>query len=213
MKESLAALKKYRHFARLIKKHGPPQLQRGGRTPFQALCRAIIYQQISGKAAASIYKKFLAAFGIELELPINWESRKAQKFPTPEEVLTMSDARLRAAGLSAQKTVYLKDLAQKFSDGTIAHKKLHKLTSEEIITTLVQVKGIGVWTVQMFLIFTLNRLDILPTGDLGVRKGFQTLYKLRALPSPTQMEKLAKPWRAHASVASWYLWRVADGEK
>jgi DNA-3-methyladenine glycosylase II len=207
---SLALLKRDKRFAALIKKHGPPSLHRGGRTPFAALSRAIIHQQISGKAAASIYKKFLALFGIEVTLPVNWESRTAQKFPTPEDVLKMPVERLRSAGLSAQKVTYIKDLAQKFSDGTVPHKKLHRLSSAELVTILTQVKGIGVWTVQMFLIFTLNRLDVLPTGDLGIKKGFQAAYKLRALPSPAQMERLARPWRAHASVASWYLWRAVD---
>lgn len=209
---ALKNLRKHKHFARLIKKHGPPKLRRG-RTPFQALARAIIYQQISGKAAASIYKKFLALFGIRIDLPIDWESRGAQKFPTPEKVLAMSVKKLRSAGLSSQKAAYLKDLAKKFSDGTVAHRTLHRRTNDEIIAELTQVKGIGVWTVQMFLIFTLNRPDVLPTGDLGVRKGFQVVYKLRSLPSPMEMERLAKDWRSHASVASWYLWRVADENK
>lgn len=206
---SIRALKRDTRFAPLIRKHGPP-LMRRGRTPFQALCRAIIYQQISGKAAASIYKKCLSLFGIDLKLPIDWESRGAQKFPTPEEVLQMPAVRLRRSGLSAQKVVYVKDLAQKFVDGTIAHKTLHRMTNDNIVKTLTQVKGIGIWTVHMFLIFTLNRPDILPTGDLGIRKGFQAMYKLRALPSPAHMERLAKPWRSHASIASWYLWRAVD---
>ncbi|TSC86448.1 MAG: DNA-3-methyladenine glycosylase II [Parcubacteria group bacterium Gr01-1014_8] len=125
----------------------------------------------------------------------------------------MSPARLRSAGLSKQKVAYLKDLAKKFSDGTIRHRSLNKMRSDEIVAHLTQVKGIGVWTVHMFLIFSLNRPDVLPTGDLGVRKGFQILYQLDSLPTPEEMEQLAKPWREHASIASWYLWRVADEEK
>lgn len=212
MDESLKALRRHRHFAPLIRKHGPPKLRRG-KNAFQALSRAIIYQQISGTAALSIYKRFVALFGIHLPGPINWEKPLARKFPTPEQVGAMPTGRMRAAGLSSQKVAYIKDLAQKFSDGTIAHRQLSRMTSEEIVVHLTQVKGVGVWTAHMFLIFTLGRPDILPTGDLGIRKGFQTVFKLRSLPTPTQMEKLAKDWREHASVASWYLWRVADGEK
>ena len=212
MEASLKALRKHKHFAPLVRKHGAPKLRRG-KNAFQALARAIIYQQISGAAAMSVYRKFVALFGITLEGPIDWEKPSARKFPTPEEVLAMPDAKLRSAGLSSQKAAYMKDLALKFSDGTIDAKKLNRMTSEELVTHVTQIKGIGVWTVQMFLIFTLNRTDILPVGDLGIRKGFQILYRLRELPTPQKMEKLAKDWREHASVASWYLWRVADGGK
>lgn len=121
--------------------------------------------------------------------------------------------RLRSAGLSGQKASYIHDLAEKFSDGTIKHRSLHRMPSEELVVHLTQVKGIGVWSVHMFLIFTLNRLDVLPTGDLGIQKGFQAVFKLRTLPSHAQMERLAKEWREHASVASWYLWRAADEAK
>lgn len=167
---------------------------------FRALCRSIIYQQVSGKAAASILKKFITLF-------------PGKKFPKPEEVVAMPIEKLRTAGLSGQKASYIKDLAEKFANRTIKHRTLHNMTNEEIIAHLTQVRGVGVWTVHMFLIFTLNRPDVLPTGDLGVRKGFQIVYKLRSLPSPAHMERLAKPWREHASVASWYLWRVADDTK
>lgn len=212
MDTSLAFLKRHPKFGPLIKLHGPPKLRRG-KNAFQALSRAIIYQQISGKAAISIYKKFVALFDIHLDGPIDWEKPTARKFPTPEQVLKMSATRMRSAGLSSQKVSYLKDLALKFSDGTIKHRALHRMTSNDIITVLTEVKGIGVWTAHMFLIFSLNRLDILPTGDLGIRKGFQVVYGLKSLPTADKMEKLAKKWREHASVASWYLWRVADGTK
>lgn len=212
MEKSLATLKRHPKFAPLIKQHGPPKLRRG-KNAFQALSRAIIYQQISGSAAVSIYKKYVALFGIQLEGPIDWEKPAARKFPSPEHVLKMPAAKMRNAGLSLQKIQYLKDLAKKFSDGTIKHRSLNRLTNDEIIAALTAVKGIGVWTAHMFLIFSLNRLDILPTGDLGIRKGFQMLYKLRSLPDHKKMETLAKEWREHASIASWYLWRVADGAK
>lgn len=199
--EALNALKKDPRFRPLIRKYGTPDLKRGA-PAFQALVRSIIYQQVTGRAAASILTRFVALF-----------DSKGKKFPTPKEIVAMSLGDMRTAGLSGQKASYIKDLAEKFTDGTIQHKKLDTMTSEEVIEHLVQVKGVGVWTAHMFLIFTLNRSDILPTGDLGVRKGFQVVYNLRTLPDHAKMEKLAKPWRASASYASWYLWRVADDAK
>ncbi len=204
MKKSLAVLKCDKYLARLVKKYGPPDLNWGGKKQkkkkdsFQALTRSIIYQQISGKAGESILKKFIALFG---------------KFPTPKQALTMPIKKLRSAGLSPQKATYIKDLAKKFNSGIIKHKKLHTLKNEEVIEHLVQVKGIGVWTAHMFLIFTLNRPNVLPTGDLGIQKGFKKVYGLRSLPTHQKMETLAKPWREHASYASWYFWRVADDNK
>ncbi|MBI5457406.1 DNA-3-methyladenine glycosylase 2 family protein [Candidatus Kaiserbacteria bacterium] len=197
--KSIAILRRDKRFAPLIRKHGMPELKRG-RNPFQALVRSIIHQQVSGAAAQTIHARFLALF-------------PKKKFPTPEMVREIPLEKMRAAGLSGQKTSYIKDLAEKFTDGTVRHKSLHKMESADIVEHLTQVKGIGVWTVHMFLIFTLNRRDVLPTGDLGIRKGFQTLYKLKSLPDHAQMEKLARPWRQHASAASWYLWRVADSAK
>ncbi len=196
---SVRHLKKDARFASLIKKHGTPDLKRGN-NPFQALVRSIIYQQLSGKAAGTIYKRFLAIF-------------PTKRFPTPEEVKKVNVAKLRTAGISNQKASYLHDLADKFSNGTIKRRTLHTMTSAELVEHLVQVKGIGEWTVHMFLIFTLNRPDVLPTGDLGIKKGFQIVYNLKKLPEKKQMEQLAAPWREHASVASWYLWRAADDAK
>ena len=196
LNESLKILKCDKRFAPLIKKYGLPDLVRG-KNPFQALVRSIIHQQVSGAAAETIHGRFVALF-------------PKGKFPTPEMVRAMPLAKMRAAGLSGQKASYIKDLAEKFTNGTIKHRLLHKMGSAALIEHLTQVKGIGVWTVHMFLIFALNRRDVLPTGDLGIRKGFQTLYKLKALPDHAQMERLACAWRPHASVASWYLWRVAN---
>jgi DNA-3-methyladenine glycosylase II len=209
---SLKILKKDTRFDALIKKHKLEKLGRGMK-PFESLVRSIIYQQVSGKAAASIYAKFKAIYGIPVPKdPDDW-SKASKKFPTPEQILATPIDTLRSAGLSGQKASYIKDLAEKFSDGTIRHAQLHKMTNEDIIEHVTQVKGIGVWTAQMFLIFTLERLNVLPTGDLGVQKGFQILYGLKKLPTHAQMEKLAKDWRDHASVASWYLWRLADEAK
>lgn len=206
-KDSLTVLKRDKRFAPLIKMHGVPDLKRpstklkvNGTDAFQALVRSIIHQQVSGAAAATIHARFLGLF-------------PKAKFPTPKMVRKMPFEKMRAAGLSGQKSSYIKDLAEKFSDGTIRHRELDRMESADIVEHLTQVKGIGVWTVHMFLIFTLNRPDVLPTGDLGIRKGFQALYKLKALPEHAQMERLAKAWRGHASVASWYLWRVADEAK
>src|SRR3989344_1544553 len=197
--ESIRTLQREKRFAALVVKYGVPDLKRKGK-PFQALVRAIIGQQVSGAAARTIFARFLTLF-------------PTGKFPTPETVSAIPLEKMRAAGLSGQKTSYIKDLAEKFSDGTIRYRMLSKMTSDELVEHLVQVKGIGVWTVHMFLIFTLNRPDILPTGDLGIRKGFQTLYKLKDLPDHAQMERLARTWRPHASIASWYLWRVANESK
>lgn len=187
------------YFKLLIKKHGVPD-QRRSRTPFEALARSIVYQQLSGKAAQTILDRFIALF-------------EGKKFPTPEEINMASITELRSAGLSLSKASYIKDLAKKFSDGTIKTRSLYRMTNDEIIEHLTQVKGIGVWTTHMFLISTLNRPDILPTGDLGIRKGFQIVYKLKDLPDEKKMEKLARSWRPYASFASWYLWREADAAK
>lgn len=196
---SIKLLKKDPRFAALIKAHGPAQLGREAK-PFEALVRSIIYQQVTGKAAASILAKFRLLF-------------PGKKFPTPEQVLAVPFETLRTAGLSGQKASYIHDLAQKFVDGTVQHKKFKKMTNEEVIAHVTQVKGIGVWTAHMFLMFTLERLDVLPTGDLGIQKGFQIVYGLKKLPTHDQMERLAKDWREHASIASWYLWRAADAAK
>ncbi|MFA6432706.1 MAG: DNA-3-methyladenine glycosylase [Candidatus Paceibacterota bacterium] len=197
---SIEHLRKDPKFKPLIKKYGLPDLTRG-KDHFQALARSIIHQQVSGKAAQSIYNKFVNLFG------------SGKKFPSPEKVRKTPIKKLRTAGLSGQKASYIHDLASRFTDGSIKHKNIHKLTNEEIIEHLTQVKGIGEWTAHMFLIFTLNRPDIFPTGDLGIQKGFQIVYGFKSLPSIRTMERLAKHWRAHATAASWYLWRVADGAK
>lgn len=197
MYSSLPQLRRHKAFASLIKTHGAPA-PRKRTSVFEALCRSIIHQQVSGKAAESIMRKFVGLF-------------PGRHFPTPGAVLAMPVAMLRSAGLSGQKASYILNLAQKLSDGTLAPRHIPRMTNEEVIEHLVAIKGVGVWTAHMFLIFTLERPDILPVGDLGIRKGFQIVYGLKSLPTPAQMEKLAAPWREHASLASWYLWRAADG--
>jgi DNA-3-methyladenine glycosylase II len=201
--KSIAVLRRDPHLARLITRLGYPSFkwnnfERGN--AFQSLCRSIIYQQISGRAAAAILTSFVKLFPVDT-------------FPTPERVCRISPEKLRKAGLSAQKASYIKDLALKFSNGIISHDALQKMTNAEIVENLTRVKGIGPWTAHMFMIFTLNRRDVLPTGDLGIRKGFQIVYELKTLPNHAKMERIAKHWRAHASIASWYFWRVADETK
>ena len=164
---------------------------------FQSLAEAIIYQQLSGKAAATILKRFIALF-------------PNKKFPTPADVLKIKTEKLRSAGVSGQKASYLKDLALKFIDGTINPQQFHTMTDESITENVTAVKGIGTWTAQMFLMFTLARSDVLPTGDLGIQKGFKKLFNLRTMPSPERMRRLAAPWSGHRTVACMYLWRFVD---
>lgn len=166
---------------------------------FSAILRSIISQQISTSAAKAIHGRFLELF--------------PKSGPTPDLILKAPARKLRAAGLSMQKITFMRDTARKFKGGMIDPRKFPPMSSQEIIDHLVQIRGVGIWTAHMLLIFTLYRPDILPTGDLGIRKGFQVVYRLRRLPSHAHMERLAKPWREHASIASWYLWRVADESK
>jgi len=199
LKKSLRHLKRDKRLAKLIQKHGPlDSTYFRPSSTFESLAQSIIYQQLSGKAAGTILKRFIALF-------------PGKKFPTPDDVLKIKGQKLRSVGLSNQKASYIVGLAKKFKDGSVSSKNFHRMSDEEIIEHVTSVKGIGVWTAQMFLMFTLNRPDILPTGDLGIQKGFQKLFNLKKLPSPAQMEKLAKNWEGHRTVASWYLWKAVDG--
>ena len=133
--------------------------------------------------------------------------------PTPKQVLSTSIPHLRSAGLSESKAKYVHDLSKHFAEGIIKPPAFKKMSNDDVIAQLTKIKGIGVWTAHMFLLFTLRRPDILPTLDLGVRKGFQMVYELESLPTHETMEAVAKRWREHASLASLYFWRVADGQK
>jgi DNA-3-methyladenine glycosylase II len=164
---------------------------------FDSLVRSIVYQQLSGKVASVIYGRLAAAV-------------KGQMLP--EEVLKLRPDRMRRLGLSKQKTAYIRDLARHARDRRVAFEELPGLADHEVIERLTQVKGIGVWTVHMFLIFALRRTDVLPTGDLGVRSAIRKAYGLTDLPTPAEMEGLARKWRPYCSVASWYLWRSLEGE-
>ncbi|MEK7194265.1 MAG: DNA-3-methyladenine glycosylase 2 family protein [Patescibacteria group bacterium] len=163
---------------------------------FLSLAGSIIYQQISTKAGDSIYKKFLKLFG--------------RRKPTPELFLELSEKILRSAGLSNQKFSYLKDLAKKFLDNTIDPRLFYKMSDKEVRGHLVQVKGIGPWTSDMFLIFALNRPNILPVGDLGIAKGFQKVFNLKVLPNERKMRNLAKPYCGEYSYLALYLWQSND---
>jgi DNA-3-methyladenine glycosylase II len=165
------------------------------RDPFQSLVEAIIYQQLAGGAADAIYGRFVKIYG---------------RFPRPAQLLATRDARLRTAGLSARKIEYLKDLALRVSDGRLELGLLRKMPDEQVIEQLDQVKGIGRWTAEMFLIFCLGRADVLPVGDLGLRKAMQKAYSLAELPSPESMRKIAQPWKPYCSVATWYLWKSLE---
>ena len=165
---------------------------------FASLARAIIYQQLSGKAAGSIERKFIALF-------------PKKKFPTLADVLQLTDDQFQSAGVSAQKRKYMRDLATKFIDKTIKEKKLRTMNDDDIRNHLILVKGIGHWTIDMFLMFALNRPNILPVGDLGVRKGFQKAFKLRSLPDEKKMRLLAREYDGEHTQLSLYLWSILDG--
>ncbi|MBI4389401.1 MAG: DNA-3-methyladenine glycosylase 2 family protein [Nitrospinae bacterium] len=182
--------------ARIVRDFGPLKLTRNKKY-FYVLCKAIIAQQISTRAADSITARFAALFD--------------GKAPTPARVFPLPDETLRAIGLSRQKTAYLKDLSGKFLDGSIRPHRLPYLTNEEIIDRLTAVHGIGRWTAEMFLIFSLNRLDILPAGDLGLRTALKNIYRMRTSPTPKKVLALGKKWRPYQTVATWYAWRTLDG--
>ncbi len=162
---------------------------------FHSLAEAIVYQQLHGKAAATIFKRLTDLAGEPL---------------TPEGILKLTEERLRAVGLSKQKMTYLRDLAAKTHSGELDFVRLPELPDDDVIEHLTQVKGIGVWTAHMFLMFSLRRPDVLPTGDLGIQMAIRKHYRKRKLPKPAQMEKIAKSWSPYRSVACWYLWRSLD---
>jgi len=164
---------------------------------FDSLARSIVFQQLNGRAASSIYSRLEAACGAPL---------------TPEKLLRLRLPRLRSLGVSPQKAAYLRDLAKRTIAGEIAFPDLASLPDQDVIERLTAVKGIGVWTAQMFLIFALRRPDVLPTGDFGVRSAMRNIYGLPDLPKPAEMERIGAIWRPWRSVASWYLWRTVDGD-
>jgi DNA-3-methyladenine glycosylase II len=195
MRKAILHLKKSDPILRaIIERVGPYKIEYGEPT-FHSLAESILYQQLNGKAAVVIFNRFIEQTGDPV---------------TPEGILKLSDAQMRAVGLSKQKTAYLRDLAQKTKDGLLNFERLGDMSNEEVIEHLTQVKGVGVWTAHMFLMFTLRRPDILPTGDYGIQAAMKKHYRKRKWPKPRDMEKIAKSWAPYRSVACWYLWRSMD---
>lgn len=183
--------------AAVIARVGPCRFApRAEGTHFEAVARAIVYQQLSGKAAGTIHGRFHALYG--------------DRAPTPAELLATSDAALRAAGLSRQKVGYLRDLAGRVESGDVPLANIEALGDQAVIDALTRVKGVGRWTAQIFLMFRLGRPDVLPDLDLGVQKGIQLAYGLGAMPKPADVLRIGAPWAPHRTVASWYLWRLLD---
>jgi len=193
VRKALAHLRKDAAMARVIEAVGPYRFKpRAEGTHFGSILRAIVYQQLSGKAAATILGRVHGVFG--------------GREPEPPELLAAEDAALRGAGLSRQKLSYLRDLAEKAK--LVLDLEAHP--DEEVIARLTQIKGVGLWSAQMFLMFRLGRPDVLPAGDLGIQKAVRRAYRLRKHPTPSRVVEIGKAWRPYASVAAWYLWRSLE---
>ncbi|MFS8034176.1 putative DNA-3-methyladenine glycosylase II [Helianthus anomalus] len=182
----------------LIATHPPPTFDTH-QPPFLALSKSILYQQLAYKAGTSIYTRFVSLCGGENAV-------------VPETVLSLSPQQLKQIGVSGRKSSYLFDLANKFKNGILSDESIVKMDDRSLFTMLSMVKGIGSWSVHMFMIFSLHRPDVLPVSDLGVRKGVQVLYSLNELPRPSQMEQLCAKWRPYRSVGAWYMWRFVEGK-
>ncbi|KAL2537116.1 DNA glycosylase superfamily protein [Forsythia ovata] len=182
----------------LIDTHPPPQFE-FHQPPFLALTKSILYQQLAYKAGAAIYTRFIALCGGEDSVG-------------PDTVLALSAQQLKQIGISGRKASYLYDLANKYNSGILSDESVMKMDDRSLFTMLSMVKGIGSWSVHMFMIFSLHRPDVLPVSDLGVRKGVQLLYSLDDLPRPSQMEQLCEKWKPYRSVGAWYMWRFVEGK-
>ncbi|XP_020674448.1 probable DNA-3-methyladenine glycosylase 2 [Dendrobium catenatum] len=180
----------------IIKSLEPPSFHNLS-TPFLSLSRSILYQQLATKAAASIYARFISLCGGEDSV-------------APEVVLSLTPPQLRQVGVSSRKASYLHDLASKYQSGFLSDSAIVAMDDDALFSKLTTVKGIGPWSVHMFMIFSLHRPDVLPVGDLGVRKGVQILLGLKKIPQPTEMEELCKAWRPYRSAAAWYMWRLVE---
>ena len=197
MRPALKHLKKDAIMAKIIAQTGPCVIQY--RQPcFETLVRSIVYQQLSGKVAAVIFARLHAAAGEETL--------------TPAGIMKLRPEKMRRLGLSGQKTTYIRELAKHTRRGSIVFENLPDLEDAAVIEHLVRVKGIGVWTAQMFLMFALRRPDVLPVADLGIRTAMQRAYGLAELPKPPEMERIAAAWKPWTSIACWYLWRSLDNE-
>jgi DNA-3-methyladenine glycosylase II len=188
--------------ARLIREVGPCKLEHEPwRSPFQSLVQAVAHQQLNGTAANTILTRFKKLFS-------------KRRFPKPKDLVQVTDEQIRACGFSHAKIKAIRDIAEKALSGAVpASRQIMKLSDDEIIARLTEVRGVGRWTVEMLLIFQLGRPDVLPADDFGVRNGFRLAYKKRALPKPKALLKFGARWRPHGTTAAWYLWRAADAAK
>jgi len=182
---------------KLIDKFGPPNFNLMNNY-YESLIRSIVYQQLSGKAASIIYERFLDLFVFDI-------------YPEPKDILAVSIETLRSSGLSYQKVNYIRDLSEKWQDGTMNLTDIDSMTDEEISSELIKVKGIGQWTADMFLMFTLGRPDVFPFGDLGIQKGVMILTNMNRLPTQKEMERKTKKWQPYRTVAACVLWKLVDG--
>jgi len=183
----------------LIQRVGPCRLTpRNGRSPFESLVRAVVYQQLNGTAAATILKRVKALF-------------PNRRFPRPQDLVRISDAKLRGAGLSRAKTAAVKDIAAKTLAGVVpTSRMIARMPNEEIVDRLTLLRGVGPWTVEMLLIFTLGRPDVLPVTDYGVRKGFARTYGWKDLPEPKELREFGERWKPYRTTAAWYFWRALE---
>jgi DNA-3-methyladenine glycosylase II len=196
-KETNALIGLDSRFQRLVDEFGYPNYQKE-KDYFEALVRNIVYQQLSGKAASTIFSRFLNLFD-------------SNQFPQPADIISVNKDTLRSVGLSNQKVSYILDLCEKCINNDLDFTSIDKLDDQEVSQKLVQVKGIGQWTADMFLMFTLNRLDVFPLGDLGVKKGVQIFEKLQDLPREKEMATVSLQWQPYRTLAAWYMWKLVDG--
>lgn len=188
-----------------LKDFVPPVPQK--REPFEALIRAIAHQQLHGKAAETILGRFI-------EKVISKRTKKSKLFPAPQEILALSDIEIRSCGFSYPKIVAIRDIATKAAQKVIPSKRaLATSTDDEIVELLIPLRGVGRWTVEMFLIFTLGRLDVLPVDDFGVREGYKVLFNKKVQPTPKELKRVGEKWAPYRSLVALYLWRVADKAK
>jgi DNA-3-methyladenine glycosylase II len=202
IEDALCHLRRDKAFAALIRRVGPPRIgiQRG-RSPYEALMRAIAHQQLHGRAALAILARFEALY-------------PADSFPAPELVLASSEAELRACGFSGAKIAAMRAICAAALDGTVPTRRgSARLSDEALIERLTTIRGVGRWTVEMLLIFTLGRPDVLPVDDFGVRDGYRVLYGLDEAPKPKALAEIGQAWSPHRSIAAWYLWRASDEGK
>lgn len=198
--EAVAHLKSVdQTLAELIRRAGPCTLRpKRRRSPFEALVQSVVYQQLNGRAAATILGRVKALY-------------PRRRFPRPEDLLATPEAQLRAAGLSRAKTASVRDIAAKTLAGLVpTSRAIEHLTNEEIVERLTELRGVGRWTAEMILIFTLGRPDVLPATDYGVRRGFSIAYGRAELPSPRELLHYGEPWRPYRTTAAWYLWRACE---